>query len=610
MNYTHEGWFDLIRSEIDADRPMLYYIHSHAVVCDGYRDDDGQLEFHMNYGWNNSYTTWYVLDNLYCGWITGTVCPWEFEFVHAGIQPQHDPVLVFQRADATDITPDGDSLIMAGEAAELNVTVFNRGFDAVAATGTLSTSDPYLTITNAVATFDPTIPSGGESNTQTPFELTVDPGCPNPHTARVRLDIATGDFVSVDSFCIYIGDVPGFKDDFESGSGNWCSRDFTVSFVNEWHLETSRSHSGATSRKAGGAGSAPYNRKSDGALITSPLLLPPKAKLSFWHWIDAALFNESSVYNAYDGGILMIRPSGGNWAQILPVSGYSHYIQDRASLVGTLEPYTPCYSGSQDWSEAVFDLSAYSGVVEIMFRFSSMFYIIPSGWYEEGWYIDDVWVGNTMEGTDVQLDLLPDLSVTFESVLTRGTTVATVSETGPLPPSGYVAVPATPASYYDLTTDATFADNIMVRVTYDDTGITNDEGALKLLHCADDVWVDVTTSLDTEINQICGSVASLSQFLVAEKLSCCNGRVGDANGTGEYPDEVTLGDIMLMVDVLFISSDCTKFACPDEADVNQSGGPNPPQSACLDYVTLGDIMTLVDFLFITGPETAVLPDCL
>jgi hypothetical protein len=91
---------------------------------------------------------------------------------------------------------------------------------------------------------------------------------------------------------------------------------------------------------------------------------------------------------------------------------------------------------------------------------------------------------------------------------------------------------------------------------------------------------------------------------------CCVGRVGDANGQGDYPDEVTLADIMLMVDALFISSDCTKFACPDEADVNQSGGVNPLQSACLNYVTLGDIMILVDFLFITGPETAVLPDCL
>ena len=106
------------------------------------------------------------------------------------------------------------------------------------------------------------------------------------------------------------------------------------------------------------------------------------------------------------------------------------------------------------------------------------------------------------------------------------------------------------------------------------------------------------------------AIADWPDLYIEPAPTCCIGRVGDANGQGDYPDEITLGDIMLMVDALFISSDCTKLACPDEADVNQSGGANPPPELCLDYVTLGDIMTLVDFLFITGPETAVLLDCL
>jgi hypothetical protein len=88
---------------------------------------------------------------------------------------------------------------------------------------------------------------------------------------------------------------------------------------------------------------------------------------------------------------------------------------------------------------------------------------------------------------------------------------------------------------------------------------------------------------------------------------CCLGRVGDVNGQGEYPDEVTLGDIMLLVDVKFVSGDCSVLPCLTEADVNQDGGLAP---TCDDHVTLGDIMTLVDFLFITGPGIAVLPDCL
>ena len=88
--------------------------------------------------------------------------------------------------------------------------------------------------------------------------------------------------------------------------------------------------------------------------------------------------------------------------------------------------------------------------------------------------------------------------------------------------------------------------------------------------------------------------------------SCCVLRVGDPNGQGEYPDEVTLGDIMLLVDVKFISGDCSKLICVAEADVTQDGGANP---TCEDNVTLGDIMVLVDFLFITGPDLAVLPLC-
>ena len=88
---------------------------------------------------------------------------------------------------------------------------------------------------------------------------------------------------------------------------------------------------------------------------------------------------------------------------------------------------------------------------------------------------------------------------------------------------------------------------------------------------------------------------------------CCQGRVGNVNAEGVYPDEITLGDIMLLVDVKFISGDCSKLSCLLEADVNQDGGTNPN---CDDHVTLGDIMMLVDYLFITGQDNMTLPTCL
>ena len=82
---------------------------------------------------------------------------------------------------------------------------------------------------------------------------------------------------------------------------------------------------------------------------------------------------------------------------------------------------------------------------------------------------------------------------------------------------------------------------------------------------------------------------------------CCSGRVGDANGVSG--DEPTIGDVSVMIDMLFISG--IDVACFAEADINQSGGPLPTR----DDVTIGDISILIDYLYITGSSLG-LPVCL
>jgi hypothetical protein len=92
------------------------------------------------------------------------------------------------------------------------------------------------------------------------------------------------------------------------------------------------------------------------------------------------------------------------------------------------------------------------------------------------------------------------------------------------------------------------------------------------------------------------------------QATCCTGRVGDANGVGTYPHEVTISDIQMLVTAKFISSlPCEQnLHCLTEADVNQSGGAHP---TCND-ITISDIQTLVNHLFIAGPLNAPLKDCL
>ena len=60
-----------------------------------------------------------------------------------------------------------------------------------------------------------------------------------------------------------------------------------------------------------------------------------------------------------------------------------------------------------------------------------------------------------------------------------------------------------------------------------------------------------------------------------------------------------------MIDAKFITGNCDFLLCLAECDINQSGGCDP---TC-DDITIGDISVLVDYLFITGPSLG-LPDCL
>ena len=70
VNHGPGSWFDIIKDEIDAGRPMEYGIMSHAIVCDGWRiDTEMELpQYHMNYGWGGAQNAWYFIDYLFCDW--------------------------------------------------------------------------------------------------------------------------------------------------------------------------------------------------------------------------------------------------------------------------------------------------------------------------------------------------------------------------------------------------------------------------------------------------------------------------------------------------------------------------------------------------------------
>jgi hypothetical protein len=70
-DYSAVDWFNRIKAQLNANRPIQYDIRvtggGHSFVGDGWQEigDPVVRQYHMNYGWDNSYNAWYTLDALY-----------------------------------------------------------------------------------------------------------------------------------------------------------------------------------------------------------------------------------------------------------------------------------------------------------------------------------------------------------------------------------------------------------------------------------------------------------------------------------------------------------------------------------------------------------------
>jgi hypothetical protein len=109
------------------------------------------------------------------------------------------------------------------------------------------------------------------------------------------------------------------------------------------------------------------------------------------------------------------------------------------------------------------------------------------------------------------------VEMTFDFVQATGTTTVSSEET---PSEGVPETPpafqlGVPPVYYDVTTTASYTGPIVLCFSWVE-GQFEEEASVSLFHYEDDVWMNVTTSLDTASNRICGLVTSLSPFALFE----------------------------------------------------------------------------------------------
>jgi hypothetical protein len=306
------------------------------------------------------------------------------------------------------IVGNGDGCIEPGEAFELYVVLANSGAGVAEDVSVLvSSADPYVSVTED-SSFVPLIPSGQQGQTAPAMVIGVDLECPVFHeiTLDLDLDYASGRHADLTATLMTGGLL---SDDMESGQGPWTHAAVNDGYVDEWHLEAYRNHTGggAYSWKCGGAGAANYADFSNGALATPELCLGPDASLSFWHYMDAELYGGGNPPYAWDGGIVEISTDGGSsWTQITPDGGYPYRIYPNEDSPFPGE--TPCYAATVGWEQEVFDLSFYSGAARIRFQFGSDGYVT-----EEGWYIDDVEVTADLASVPIEPDQLVPLPTAF-----------------------------------------------------------------------------------------------------------------------------------------------------------------------------------------------------
>jgi hypothetical protein len=372
-HFTPEAWFSQIQDEISSGRPILYAIWEHVIVCDGWKDRGYQQEYHMNYGWEDGHTNWYVLDKLDCNKPPPDTCPWQSEVMLTHIVPQTEPTISICGSTVDDHNGDADGHLDPGEMANLSLMLTNHGWDAGNVAFQIHSLDPFVQVIDSIISLNADLQTNQTEFSEMSIPIAVDSLCPDPHVARLSIVVVTsrGSF-DLDTLQLFIGDSPGLSDSLPQNVDQWTHGSFKPWFVDDWYLDTLGNHA---IWRMGGQDGGNYRDASDAALITQPFLLPRNARLSFWHWIDAE--DSITLSLAWDGATVMISQGGCEWTQISPVDGYPYRIIRNVESPFAAE--TPCFSG-RDSGRVAFDLSQYSGVVQIMFRFGSDGNITAKGW--------------------------------------------------------------------------------------------------------------------------------------------------------------------------------------------------------------------------------------
>jgi len=251
---------------------------------------------------------------------------------------------------------NGNRVAQPGEGIRMYLKGKNWGTGLYTGPASITTSDPYITITGSTPQ---TISIGpGDMDTVLITNFNISPSCPSPRQVNFLLTFATGDTNTVR---FIVANQTGFADNIEAGQGLWTHS----GTLDGWHITTYRSHSATHSWYCGVESNHLYTANNDAVLVTPYFVVTPDSNFRFWYY--------DTMEIGYDYGYVEIDNNSGHWNAL-----------------------TTYNVGHLSWTLENIPMSAYSGqTIRMRFHFFS-----DGSVNAEGWYIDDVLMPVVIIGAD------------------------------------------------------------------------------------------------------------------------------------------------------------------------------------------------------------------
>ena len=155
--------------------------------------------------------------------------------------------------------------------------------------------------------------------------------------------------------------------------------------------------------------------------------------------------------------------------------------------------------------------------------------------------LKEVYAPNTPIGVKIPYqDQTKSITLQFDDVIKEGHTTIKETKTLPEAPKGFEPL----TRYYDITTTATFKDQVQICMKYSEKGLTEqDEKDLCLYYFNGTAWVDITRQpFDNKKNIICGDVLDPLMFAICRK-NTLEVNLFDSSGGGIGGGNVTYFDV-------------------------------------------------------------------